>query len=133
MNYSDFVNEAVDKGFERPSLLFVAAHYFDVDMDTFLSECSEEESIWPGIYEFRHNGRMAFVLTEEDASRIVSNYQETLKSTFEKQTADKPCTVSCAEMAEAYYHNIYDVFDTVTEMELDTDGILFPKYYIAEC
>lgn len=34
------------------------------------------------------------------------------------------------EMAAAYYN---DIFDVVQEVELELDGILFPKYYIVEC
>ena len=47
--------------------------------------------------------------------------------------SNQPSVVTCKEMADAYYGSIFDVFDTVQEVELEIDGIIFPKYYIVEC
>ena len=77
MNYSDFVNEALCRGFEHPERLYMVA--YKLDMPEVYTLCTEEE------------------------------------------------------MAAAYYNDIFDVFDVVQEVELELDGILFPKYYIVEC
>lgn len=44
-----------------------------------------------------------------------------------------PLLESLMRKAAAYYNDIFDVFDVVQEVELELDGILFPKYYIVEC
>ena len=120
MNYSDFVNEALCRGFEHPERLYMVA--YKLDMPEVYTLCTEEESIWPGIYEYHINGKIFYILTEHEACRIVDNYRRMLAS----KLADE-------EMAAAYYNDIFDVFDVVQEVELELDGILFPKYYIVEC
>jgi hypothetical protein len=131
MNYSIFNQRAVDKGFECPNRLFVVAHYLD-SYEHVLNNCSEEESIWKGIYEYHCNGRTYYVLDESDACRVVDSYREMLTIQMEPQATDKP-SVFIRDLAEAYYHDVFDVFDTIQEVELEIDNVIFPKYYIVEC
>lgn len=131
MNYSLFNQRATDKGFETPDRLFIVAHYLDLYEDV-LNKCSEEESIWKGIYEYHYNGKTYYILNEPDACRIVDSYREMLAMQMEPQVTGKP-SVFVRDLAEAYYHDVFDVFDTVQEVELEIDNVVFPKYYIVEC
>lgn len=132
MNYSDFVNEALCRGFEYPERLYMVA--YKLDMPEVYTLCTEEESIWPGIYEYHINGKIFYILTEHEACRIVDNYRRMLASKLADQSIDNAITrITDEEMAAAYYNDIFDVFDVVQEVELELDGILFPKYYIVEC
>jgi hypothetical protein len=132
MNYSDFVNEALCGGFEHPERLYMVA--YKLDMPEVYTLCTEEESIWPGIYEYHINGKIFYILTEHEACRIVDNYRRMLASKLADQSIDNAITrITDEEMAAAYYNDIFDVFDVVQEVELELDGILFPKYYIVEC
>lgn len=135
MHYTDFIKLARLKGFENPGQLYMTAYHLglntatEAELEPFLNTCSEEESIWNGIYEYRINGKVILILDDGDANRVVNNYRDSLKQTMEGQ----PSVVTCKEMADAYYDSIFDVFDTVQEVELEIDGIIFPKYYIVEC
>ena len=127
MNYSDFVNEALCRGFEHPERLYMVA--YKLDMLEVYTLCTEEESIWPGIYEYHINGKIFYILTEHEACRIVDNYRRMLASKLADQSIDNAITrITDEEMAAAYYNDIFDVFDVVQEVELELDGILFPKY-----
>lgn len=138
MHYTDFIQLARSKGFENPGQLYMTAHHLglntatEAELEPFLNTCSEEESIWNGIYEYRINGKVILILDDGDANRVVNNYRDSLKQTMEGQS-NQPSVVTCKEMADAYYDSIFDVFDTVQEVELEIDGIIFPKYYIVEC
>lgn len=138
MHYTDFIKLARLKGFENPGQLYTTAYHLglntatEAELEPFLNTCSEEESIWNGIYEYRINGKVILILDDGDANRVVNNYRDSLKQTMEGQS-NQPSVVTCKEMADAYYDSIFDVFDTVQEVELEIDGIIFPKYYIVEC
>lgn len=138
MHYTDFIKLARLKGFENPGQLYMIAYHLglntatEAELEPFLNTCSEEESIWNGIYEYRINGKVILILDDGDANRVVNNYRDSLKQTMEGQS-NQPSVVTCKEMADAYYDSIFDVFDTVQEVELEIDGIIFPKYYIVEC
>lgn len=138
MHYTDFIKLARSKGFENPGQLYMTAYHLELntateaELEPFLNTCSEEESIWNGIYEYRINGKVILILDDGDANRVVNNYRDSLKQTMEGQS-NQPSVVTCKEMADAYYDSIFDVFDTVQEVELEIDGIIFPKYYIVEC
>ena len=138
MHYTDFIKLARLKGFENPGQLYMTADHLglntatEAELEPFLNTCSEEESIWNGIYEYRINGKVILILDDGDANRVVNNYRDSLKQTMEGQS-NQPSVVTCKEMADAYYDSIFDVFDTVQEVELEIDGIIFPKYYIVEC
>jgi hypothetical protein len=107
---------------------------YKLDMPEVYTLCTEEESIWPGIYEYHINGKIFYILTEHEACRIVDNYRRMLASKLADQSIDNAITrITDEEMAAAYYNDIFDVFDVVQEVELELDGILFPKYYIVEC
>lgn len=132
MNYSDFIKEALCRGFEHPERLFMVA--YKLDMPEIHDLCTEEESIWSGIYEYHINGKVYYILTELEACRIVDNYRNMLADKLADQAIDNVVTkITDVEMAAAYYNDIFDVFDIVEEVELELDGILFPKYYIVEC
>lgn len=138
MHYTDFIKLARLKRFENPGQLYMTAYHLglntatEAELEPFLNTCSEEESIWNGIYEYRINGKVILILDDGDANRVVNNYRDSLKQTMEGQS-NQPSVVTCKEMADAYYDSIFDVFDTVQEVELEIDGIIFPKYYIVEC
>ena len=138
MHYTDFIKLARLKGFENPGQLYMTAYHLglntatEAELEPFLNTCSEEESIWNGIYEYRINGKVILILDDGDANRVVNNYRDSLKQTMEGQS-NQPSVVTCKEMADAYYDSIFDVFDTVQEVELEIDGFIFPKYYIVEC
>lgn len=138
MHYTDFIKLARLKEFENPGQLYMTAYHLglntatEAELEPFLNTCSEEESIWNGIYEYRINGKVILILDDGDANRVVNNYRDSLKQTMEGQS-NQPSVVTCKEMADAYYDSIFDVFDTVQEVELEIDGIIFPKYYIVEC
>lgn len=138
MHYTDFIKLARLKGFENLGQLYMTAYHLglntatEAELEQFLNTCSEEESIWNGIYEYRINGKVILILDDGDANRVVNNYRDSLKQTMEGQS-NQPSVVTCKEMADAYYDSIFDVFDTVQEVELEIDGIIFPKYYIVEC
>lgn len=138
MHYTDFIKLARLKGFENLGQLYMTAYHLglntatEAELEPFLNTCSEEESIWNGIYEYRINGKVILILDDGDANRVVNNYRDSLKQTMEGQS-NQPSVVTCKEMADAYYDSIFDVFDTVQEVELEIDGIIFPKYYIVEC
>lgn len=138
MHYTDFIKLARSKRFENPGQLYMTAYHLglntttEAELEPFLNTCSEEESIWNGIYEYRINGKVILILDDGDANRVVNNYRDSLKQTMEGQS-NQPSVVTCKEMADAYYDSIFDVFDTVQEVELEIDGIIFPKYYIVEC
>lgn len=131
MDYSRFYNKALCEGFEHPERLYIVAHYLD-SYEDLIMKCTEEESIWKGIYEYHIKGKTYYILDEPEACRIVDSYRGLLAKQMEPQAADKP-NVSVRELAEAYYHDIFDVFDTVQEVELEINDVLFPKYYIVEC
>ena len=62
MHYTDFIKLARLKGFENPGQLYMTAYHLglntatEAELEPFLNTCSEEESIWNGIYEYRING-----------------------------------------------------------------------------
>ena len=118
MHYTDFIKLARSKGFENPGQLYMTAYHLglntatEAELEPFLNTCSEEESIWNGIYEYRINGKVILILDDGDANRVVNNYRDSLKQTMEGQS-NQPSVVTCKEMADAYYDSIFDVFDTV--------------------
>lgn len=54
--------------------------------------CTEEESIWPGIYVYHINGKIFYILTEHEACRIVDNYRRMLASKLADQSIDNAIT-----------------------------------------
>ena len=132
MNQSVFVMLGLCRLFEDADGFQMVA--YKLDMPEVYTLCTEEESIWPGIYEYHINGKIFYILTEHEACRIVDNYRRMLASKLADQSIDNAITrITDEEMAAAYYNDIFDVFDVVQEVELELDGILFPKYYIVEC
>ena len=92
MHYTDFIKLARLKGFENPGQLYMTAYHLglntatEAELEPFLNTCSEEESIWNGIYEYRINGKVILILDDGDANRVVNNYRDSLKQTMEGQS-----------------------------------------------
>lgn len=135
MEYLDFSKRAQEEGFKYPDALFMLAYVLDiVDYESFFSNCAEDYDYTFCARTYDYNGRHYYIMNEYSEELCVSFYRNiALQKAMNDIDEIYHPYMKFKEYSEYVYMTLYDIFDHVTEVDLDLDKVVFPKIYVIEC